>query len=253
MFLISLWCRAAGRPVSDRSHSAGSGALRQAVRPCGPPRGAGPGRWAGFLLCASVLLVLGWPVPGSAQTTTCTATSVAVTGFTAPLDGLVTDCTTLLGLKDELRGTGTLNWAETLAMSLWEGITVAGAPPRVARLVVPSKSLTGVIPAELGDLTNLAELTLHENALTGTIPAELDKLTDLATLRLNENALTGTIPDRLGALTSLTQLYLHDNALTGAIPARWAPSRTCNTYGSRGMHSPAPSPRSWAPSRSCNN
>ena len=69
MFLISLWCRAAGRPVSDRSHSAGSSALRQALRPCGPPRGAGAGRWAGFLLCASVLLVLGWPVPGSTQTT----------------------------------------------------------------------------------------------------------------------------------------------------------------------------------------
>ena len=162
MFLISLWCRAAGRPVSDRSHSAGSGALRQALRPCGPPRGAGAGRGARFLLCASVLLVLGWPVPGSAQTTTCTATSVAVTGFTAPLDGLVTDCTTLLGLKDELRGTGTLNWAETLAMSSWDGITVAGAPPRVARLVVPSKSLTGVIPAELGDLTNLTELNAQQ-------------------------------------------------------------------------------------------
>ena len=128
MFLISLWCRAAGRPAPVRSHSAGPGALRQAVRPCGPPRGAGAGRWAGFLLCASVLLVLGWPVPGSAQTTTCTATSVAVTGFTAPLDGLVTDCTTLLGLKDALRGTGTLNWAETLDMSSWDGINRRRSP-----------------------------------------------------------------------------------------------------------------------------
>ena len=253
-FLTRLWCRGAGRPALNRSHAAGT-------------RAAGAGRGARFLLCASVLLVLGWPVPGTAQTTTCTATSMAVTGFTAPLDGLVTDCTTLLGLKDELRGMGTLNWAETLAMSSWEGITVAGAPPRVARLVVPSKSLTGVIPAELGDLTNLAELTLHENALTDTIPAELGDLTNLATLRLNKNALTGTIPDRLGALTSLTQLYLHDNALSGAIPAAlgdlmnlqylWLkgnaltgaipdgvgrPHEPDNTYCSKRMHSPAPSP-----------
>ena len=213
MFLISLWCRAAGRPVSDRSHSAGSGALRQAVRPCGPPRGAGAGRGARFLLCASVLLVLGWPVPGSAQTTTCTATSVAVTGFTAPLDGLVTDCTTLLGLKDELRGTGTLNWAETLAMSSWDGITVAGAPPRVARLVVPSKSLTGVIPAELGDLTNLAELTLHENALTG-IPAELGVPRTWSPRRVGHPH----EPD--------TYLWLNKNALSGAIPAELGASRT---------------------------
>ena len=158
MFLTHLWCMAAGRPAPVRSDSVGPGALRQAVRPGGQNLGAGPGRWARALLCASVLLLLGWPVPGSAQTT-CTSTSTAVSGFTGTLDALVTDCTTLLGLKDELRGTATLDWAETLAMSSWDGITVAGAPPRVTRLVVPNKSLTGVIPAALGDLTNLAELT----------------------------------------------------------------------------------------------
>ena len=105
-------------PISPAAFSPlGSGARPPAVRPGGRPRCAGPGRWVGVLLCASVvLLVLGWPVPGTAQTT-CTTSSTAVTGFSGTLDDLVTDCNTLLGLKDELRGTGTLNWAETLAMS----------------------------------------------------------------------------------------------------------------------------------------
>ena len=164
------------RPALNRSHAAGPGALRQAVRPGGQPRGAGPGRWAGVLLCASVLLLLGWPVPGSAQTTTCTSTSTAVTGFTGAGTGLVTDCTTLLGLEDELRGTATLNWAETLAMSSWDGITVAGTSPRVTALILRSKSLTGTLPEELGNLTGLTNLDLQVNQLTGSIPTELGLL-----------------------------------------------------------------------------
>ena len=71
MFLARLWCMVAGRPALDRSHSVGPGALVQAVRTCGQPRGAGPGRGARFLLCASVLLVLGWswalPVPAQSE------------------------------------------------------------------------------------------------------------------------------------------------------------------------------------------
>ena len=39
--------------------------------------------------------------------------------------------------------------------------------------------MTGEIPAELGDLTNLTELHLSGNQLTGEIPAELGSLTNL--------------------------------------------------------------------------
>ena len=43
----------------------------------------------------------------------------------------------------------------------------------MTHLVVPNKSLTGTIPAELGDLMNLIELDLQHNQLSGTIPAQL--------------------------------------------------------------------------------
>ena len=39
--------------------------------------------------------------------------------------------------------------------------------------------MTGEIPAELGDLTNLEGLDLASNQLTGEIPAELGSLTNL--------------------------------------------------------------------------
>ena len=83
MFLARLWCMVAGRPALDRSPSAGPGALVQAVRTCGQPRGAGPGRGARFLLCASVLLVLGWswalPVPAQSE-------QVPALRFTSPTE-----------------------------------------------------------------------------------------------------------------------------------------------------------------------
>ena len=55
--------------------------------------------------------------------------------------------------------------------------------------------------------------------MTGEIPAELGNLTNLARLRLDGNRLTGTIPAELGRLTNLTVLYLSGNPLTGCVPA----------------------------------
>ena len=159
--------------------------------------------------------------PAALAQTTCTTSSVAVTGAvtgTPDVTDLVTDCTTLLGLEDDLSGTATLNWAEDLAMSSWDGITVSGTPPRVINLILSYKSLTGGIPAALGQLTSLRQLHLQANQLTGAIPAALGDLTSLQLLHLQANQLTGAIPPELGDLNNLLRLYLQANQLTGAIP-----------------------------------
>ena len=187
--------------------------------------------WVGICVISSVLLVLGATRPVRAQTPECSATSAAITaidsrilGTNSDLSGLVTDCTTLLGLKDELRGTGSLNWATGIAMDSWNGITVSGSSPRVTRLDLVSKSLTGSIPEGLGDLTELTQLVLRENRLTGEIPPALGHLTKLTALWLSANRLTGAIPTQWGdptgpsPLPALRELYLADNQLTGAIP-----------------------------------
>ena len=177
-----------------------------------------PGRWAGVcLLLSSVLLLLGLPRPALAQTP-CSTTSTAVSGFTGTLTDLATDCTTLLGLKDTLRGTGSLNWAESTAMSTWEGVTVAGTPPRVRRLNVSNKNLTGTIPTALSDLPKLQWLNLYGNSLNGTIPKELGTLSNLTWLDLAANRLSGSIPKELGNLAKLQGLMLHFNGLSGPIP-----------------------------------
>ena len=78
--------------------------------------------------------------------------------------------------------------------------------------------LTGDIPTELGNLSNLERLYLHDNQLTGEIPTELGSLSNLERLYLHDNQLTGEIPRELGNLSNLETLDLAGNQLTGDIP-----------------------------------
>ena len=99
----------------------------------------------------------------------------------------------------------------------WHGVGCDMAA--VTSLGFYSNELTGTIPAELGNLTNLTTLHLAGNQLTGTIPGSLGNLTNLTGLYLYINQLTGTIPAELGNLTNLRYLVLWNNQLTGTIPS----------------------------------
>ena len=133
--------------------------------------------------------------------------------------GLVQDCMVLLAAKDELRGTRSLNWSESLAIADWDGVKTTGTPARVTQVRLVARRFTGTIPSSLGKLPALTRLFLNGNELTGTIPPELGGLAALEQLRLNDNDLTGALPAELGELANLRELWISDNALTGAIPS----------------------------------
>ena len=107
------------------------------------------------------------------------------------------------------------NWL-TGPVSTWLGVTVT--VDRVTSVSLSHNQLTGGIPPELGNLTNLTRLFLNHNQLTGAIPVELGNLTNLTDLNLQRNQLTGAIPAELGNLTNLTDLDLQRNQLTGMLP-----------------------------------
>ena len=112
---------------------------------------------------------------------------------------LAQHCEALLAGKDTLRGTASLNWAKTVEIDSWNGISIAGeddAIPfkRVSKVELPNKSLNGSIPAEFGDLLWSTHLDLSGNSLTGEIPSEFSNLTNLQVLKLSGNSLTGCIP-----------------------------------------------------------
>ena len=133
--------------------------------------------------------------------------------------GLVADCKVLMAIRDELAGTGSLNWDLQLAMTSWHGIHITGSPGRVTVLII-GRQVAGSIPTQLGQLTQLERLDLSRNQLTGPIPIELGQLTRLEWLGLSGNQLTDSIPVELGQLTQLQALGLAGNQLTGAIPAQ---------------------------------
>ena len=108
-------------------------------------------------------------------------------------------------------------------------------------MALTDNSLTGSIPAEYGELSELKELVLGTqlssgdayapnpdyatlrlpqgaNRLTGGIPETLRRLTKLEVLVLDRNRLTGEIPSWIGELTELRVLVLDWNLLTGEIP-----------------------------------
>ncbi len=100
----------------------------------------------------------------------------------------------------------------------WEGVVKVSPDGFILKLDLSNYQLTGEIPRELGQLTELQELWLSENQLTGPIPSELGRLTQLQHLDLCFNGLTGEIPRELARLTELQYLYLHHNQLTGPTP-----------------------------------
>ena len=132
--------------------------------------------------------------------------------------GLVSDCDTLLDVKDSLAGTATLNWSADTPIARWEGLTFLDTPERVAGLNLSYKGMNGEIPSELGDLSMLAKLELHHNKLSGSIPGSLGRLSRLTRLNLRSNDLSGSMPGSLGRLSRLTYLNLHSNNLSGVIP-----------------------------------
>ena len=107
---------------------------------------------------------------------------------------LVGDCEALLGLRDTIRGAGTLNWTAGKAMSEWMGVAVSGTPQRVTALNLSDLGLDGELSGLVGNLTGLTTLDLGGNALTGMLPSKLALLTNLTSVSLSGTSFTGCAP-----------------------------------------------------------
>ena len=109
------------------------------------------------------------------------------------------------------------NWLSDRPLGEWYGVEVDRSG-RVEELQLPNNNLSGEIPPEVGDLTNLVRLELRSNELSASIPPALGNLARLERLYVRNNRLTGPIPSELGDLTSLVRLELHSNRLSGTMP-----------------------------------
>ncbi|TYH82225.1 hypothetical protein ES332_D02G044800v1 [Gossypium tomentosum] len=79
-------------------------------------------------------------------------------------------------------------------------------------------NLTGHIPPELGNLSEIYSLNLSHNKLMGVIPSSFSKLHQIESFDLSYNNLSGEIPNQLVELNSLEVFSVAHNNLSGSIP-----------------------------------
>jgi len=101
----------------------------------------------------------------------------------------------------------------------WHGI-VCDLKKRVIEINLSNNYVTGELPMEFGQLSELSTLDLSNNALVGEVPAVALSLERLFTIQLNNNKLEGEFPFaqvKQGA-TILDNLWIQENdGLNGAI------------------------------------
>lgn len=116
--------------------------------------------------------------------------------------------------SDWPRDTG---WFEINTPCTWRGLTCTAG--HISRIDLPMFQLRGIIPPELGDLSELEYLDLRSNMLSGTLPRELGRLEHLQYLDVSSNQLVGPLPPELADLQHLTTLVIHHNVFAEPVPA----------------------------------
>ncbi|KAH0719291.1 hypothetical protein KY285_015322 [Solanum tuberosum] len=90
--------------------------------------------------------------------------------------------------------------------------------PRLQKLALGNNMLSGEVPRNISECSELQLLMLFQNNFVGTIPREIGNLQLLQHLDLADNTLKGTIPDEIGHLYNLKNIFMDKNYLTGSIP-----------------------------------
>ncbi|KAA8548355.1 hypothetical protein F0562_000039 [Nyssa sinensis] len=91
----------------------------------------------------------------------------------------------------------------------WTGVN-CDSSNRVTSISLASQSLSGSLPSDLNQLTQLKNLALQKNSLSGPLPS-LAKLTSLQSVYLDSNNFTSIPTDFFTGLTSLQTFSLSDN------------------------------------------
>jgi len=148
---------------------------------------------------------------------------------------------------DGANWTNATNWL-TGEVSTWAGVVVSGGrvtelstegmnmggtlSPSIGNLTaltslkimglenpVTISPVSGSIPSEIWNLTNLKKLQIKFTNITGGIPAGIESMVNLSEINFQQTYLGGTIPEEVFNLPALKKAYLHESNFTGAVPA----------------------------------
>ncbi|BAF16954.2 Os05g0258400 [Oryza sativa Japonica Group] len=91
-------------------------------------------------------------------------------------------------------------------------------------LGISFNNFSGQLPKELGNMTNLQQMYIDSCGFSGPFPSTFSKLQNLKILRSSDNDFTGKIPDYLGIMPKLEDMFLGNNSFTGSLPDAISPS-----------------------------
>ncbi|MFS7890325.1 putative non-specific serine/threonine protein kinase [Helianthus anomalus] len=113
----------------------------------------------------------------------------------------------------------------------WSDISLSKNPAlHLLSLQLPSANLSGNLPPELEDLSNLQSLYLSFNPIMGSIPLELGYTSSLQDIDFTYNFLNGSVPVSVWNLcdnNKLVSFRVHGNLLSGSIPKPGLPNASC--------------------------
>jgi hypothetical protein len=103
-----------------------------------------------------------------------------------------------------------IGWSNKTHHCKWKGISCNSTTQAVTSIILPSSSLTGILPPNITTLTNLTHIDLHKNLLYGPLPS-FDELDLLKTIFLGHNNFTSYPHDCINYLHDLRTLNLSNN------------------------------------------
>lgn len=136
----------------------------------------------------------------------------------------LTEAAAMHALKTALNVPARMGWngdpCAPTVWDAWEGVTcnlaADGSSLVITHLDIAEQGLTGLLPAQITDLSNLISLNASSNKISGTLPDSLGA-SSLVSLDLSFNALEGPIPISLGS-PQMQHLRLDHNLLSGPVP-----------------------------------
>lgn len=139
-----------------------------------------------------------------------------------PISPLLSETQVLLEfkskLKDPLNVLDSWKETETDAPCSFSGITCDRISGKVTKISLGNKSLSGEISPQISQLDSLTTLFLPSNNISGILPSELVNCSNLKVLNVSGNQMVGNVPD-LSVLRKLKILDLSINYFTGEFPS----------------------------------
>ncbi|KAL5995539.1 hypothetical protein ACLOJK_025602 [Asimina triloba] len=122
----------------------------------------------------------------------------------------ITDLQAMLSLRRSIiNAEAALNWTH-INPCMWPHVACSCNPSRIIRIQINGHKLSGALPPDIRNLTNLRHLELQSNRLAGPLPS-FKHMIHLQALHLHDNLFTFIPPDFFAGLHLLSAVSLDNN------------------------------------------